>query len=275
MSFSFPTNFGSAVTPFSPLGKLAVGEENVESKASPLKPVEELAETARTESRVASERTNDLNITTNEQDQRAAQKRDVEARQLEQDQRIIGRLAARDREVRAHEQAHASVGGQLAGSPSYEFQRGPDGVSYAVGGEVSISTSGVPGDPEATIAIAQQIRRAALAPADPSSQDRAVAAGAASLETQAIAQLAQMQRDEVLESQKEDVERELEAKAERDELEQERLAEEDVDRQVDSENGAVLDEVEEERVDLIRRLQEIGVVPGENTEPGELLNLSA
>lgn len=101
----------------------------------------------------------------------------------------VRELAARDREVRAHEQAHASVGGQYAGAPSYTYQRGPDGRQYAVGGEVSIDVSPVPGDPQATIDKARIVRRAALAPAEPSAQDRSVAAEATALEQQARAEL--------------------------------------------------------------------------------------
>lgn len=98
-------------------------------------------------------------------------------------------MAARDREVRAHEAAHANVGGIYAGAPSYQYQRGPDGRNYAVGGEVSIDTSPVPGDPQATIAKAQVVRRAALAPAQPSLQDRAVASEALAMEQQARREL--------------------------------------------------------------------------------------
>ncbi len=90
----------------------------------------------------------------------------------------IQRLAKRDREVRAHEQAHASVGGAYAGSPNYQYQVGPNGVRYAVGGHVSIDVSAVPGDPAATLQKMVTVRRAALAPQDPSPQDRAVAAKA-------------------------------------------------------------------------------------------------
>ena len=99
---------------------------------------------------------------------------------------MIVELAARDREVRAHE----SVGGQYAGAPSYSFQRGPDGVNYAVGGEVSISLSSGGGDPRQSLAAAEQVRRAALAPADPSAQDRRVAAAATVAATQARVELA-------------------------------------------------------------------------------------
>ena len=86
-----------------------------------------------------------------------------------QEQRLIEdqiqTLAARDREVRAHEQAHVAAGGQYAGAPAYQYERGPNGVSYAVGGEVPIST-GEEATPEATLRKAQIIRRAALAPAE-------------------------------------------------------------------------------------------------------------
>ena len=100
----------------------------------------------------------------------------------------------RDREVRAHEAAHASVGGIYAGAPSYSFARGPDGKNYAVSGEVSIDVSPVAGNPQATIDKAQIVRRAALAPAQPSSQDRAVASAAIALEQSARQEL-QMQNN--------------------------------------------------------------------------------
>lgn len=106
------------------------------------------------------------------------------------------KLQARDREVRAHEQAHLAAAGQFATSgPSFTYQTGPDGRRYAVGGEVGIDTSAVPDDPEATIAKARQIRAAALAPAQPSGQDLAVAAKAASMEQRAQAELARAERD--------------------------------------------------------------------------------
>ena len=113
------------------------------------------------------------------------------------EQREVAELAARDREVRAHEQAHANVGGRYAGAPSYQFERGPDGRSYAVAGQVSIDTSPVPNDPEATIAKAQIVRSAALAPAQPSAQDRAVAAQATALEIQARQELASQRAETI------------------------------------------------------------------------------
>lgn len=104
--------------------------------------------------------------------------------QREQDAAIISQLKARDREVRLHEAAHAAVGGRYAGAPNLQYERGPDGVNYAVSGEVSISVSKA-ATPEATLEKARQIRAAATAPAEPSAQDRAVAAEASRLEAEA------------------------------------------------------------------------------------------
>lgn len=107
----------------------------------------------------------------------------------EEEQSLVDALSDRDQEVRSHERAHASSGGALAGSPSFEFETGPDGQQYAVGGEVQIDTAPIAGDPSATIAKMETIIRAALAPAEPSSQDRSVAAAAAQMKIEALAEL--------------------------------------------------------------------------------------
>jgi hypothetical protein len=75
------------------------------------------------------------------------------------------------------------------GGATFSFQHGPYGKQYAVGGEVNLDTSPIAGNPEATIRKAQQIRAAALAPIDPSAQDRAVAATANNLEAEAREEL--------------------------------------------------------------------------------------
>lgn len=108
----------------------------------------------------------------------------------------IAELVSRDSEVRAHEQAHAAVGGQYAGAPSFTYDRGPDGKRYAVGGEVSIDTGTVPNDPEATLRKMEVVIRAALAPAEPSGQDRQVAAQAQAKMSEARAELVQQQSAE-------------------------------------------------------------------------------
>ncbi len=93
-------------------------------------------------------------------------------------QQQISELKKRDQEVRAHETAHAAVGGNTTGAPSFTYEQGPDGRRYAVSGEVSVDLSPVAGDPHATIAKMQKIHAAALAPANPSAQDKQVASAA-------------------------------------------------------------------------------------------------
>jgi hypothetical protein len=104
-------------------------------------------------------------------------------------QQMVAELRSRDVEVRAHEAAHQAAGGDLTGGASFTFQTGPDGRQYAVGGEVPVELrSGR--TPDETIANAQRVRRAALAPADPSAQDLAVAGAASQLESNARSQKA-------------------------------------------------------------------------------------
>ncbi|MDR0776512.1 MAG: catalase [Azonexus sp.] len=113
---------------------------------------------------------------------------------LEQQRQLVA-LQRADREVRAHEQAHMAAGAGLVRGSSYSYEAGPDNRRYAVAGEVSIDAS--PGrTPEETIAKARQIRAAALAPADPSTADRQVAAAAGQMEMQAQRELAQADRAE-------------------------------------------------------------------------------
>jgi len=108
----------------------------------------------------------------------------------EEEQAQLRKLKKRDAEVRRHEQAHkAAAGSTASGGPSFEYETGPDGKRYAVGGEVQIDTSQVSGDAQATIDKMQQVRRAALAPGNPSAQDRAVAAQAQAAERKAQAEL--------------------------------------------------------------------------------------
>ncbi|MBA2849144.1 hypothetical protein G4V39_00090 [Thermosulfuriphilus ammonigenes] len=102
----------------------------------------------------------------------------------------IRRLKQIDAQVRAHEMAHLTVGGQyVRGGPHYQYRTGPDGRKYAVGGEVSIDTSSIPGDPRATLAKMRQVKRAALAPANPSPQDYRVAAKASQKEREALEEI--------------------------------------------------------------------------------------
>lgn len=108
---------------------------------------------------------------------------------------VIQKLRSRDAEVRAHENAHIAAAGGLASAASYNYQSGPDGKRYAIGGHVNIDTS--PGrNAEETLMKAERIRSAALAPADPSPQDRAVAAQATQMAANARAEIAAERSEE-------------------------------------------------------------------------------
>lgn len=119
------------------------------------------------------------------------------ANQLTEDQQTeVTDLAQRDRQVRAHEQAHVAAGGNLVrGGASFSYTTGPDGKRYATGGEVQIDSSPVDGDPRATMLKAQRIRAAAMAPADPSAQDIKVAAQATRMASEAAHELAQQTQE--------------------------------------------------------------------------------
>jgi len=112
-----------------------------------------------------------------------------------EEQAQVQRLRTADQKVRQHEAAHQAAGAGLTGGANYQYVRGPDGRQYAVAGEVSINTSPA-GTPEATLAKARQIRASALAPADPSPQDRAVAAAASLMESQARAEISKKQQEQ-------------------------------------------------------------------------------
>lgn len=108
----------------------------------------------------------------------------------EEEKKQLEELQRRDREVRQHEAAHKAAAGQYAqGGINLSYERGPDGRNYAVGGDVNVDTGKVPSDPEATLRKAETIKRAALAPQEPSSQDRQVAAKAGQMAAEARAEL--------------------------------------------------------------------------------------
>ncbi|MFE8072148.1 putative metalloprotease CJM1_0395 family protein [Marinobacteraceae bacterium S3BR75-40.1] len=107
---------------------------------------------------------------------------------------LLDKLQARDQQVRQHERAHQSVGGQYAGSASYSYKQGPDGQRYAMGGEVPIDMSPVPGDPKATIEKMRTVKAAAMAPAEPSAADRQIAARATQVMISAQVEMALQQQ---------------------------------------------------------------------------------
>lgn len=127
-------------------------------------------------------------------EQQSRQQTQQQQQQEQQDAKEIEQLKARDQEVRTHEQAHAATGGQYAGSPQYEYTTGPDNKRYITGGEVSIDVSEAK-NPEETLRKMEQVRAAALAPAEPSSQDLKVAAEASQKAVEARTDIAEENRE--------------------------------------------------------------------------------
>lgn len=116
------------------------------------------------------------------------------ADKLSEDEKImVAKLQARDTEVHAHESAHQSGGG-ATGAASFSYQQGPDGKMYAIGGEVSISMRGG-STPQETISNARAVIAAAMAPANPSGQDFAVASSAMVMMMKAQQQQAREMQD--------------------------------------------------------------------------------
>jgi hypothetical protein len=103
---------------------------------------------------------------------------------------LLQALKQTDTKVRRHEMAHVAAGGRyITSGANFTYQRGPDGKNYVIGGEVSIDTSPVPGDPQATIQKMRQVKNAALAPANPSAQDMKVASKASQSASKALSDL--------------------------------------------------------------------------------------
>ena len=249
---NIPPSFANMISPFNPLGRQPVGEEGLDTKESSFKAVEEGAETARSQNRTDEDDTHRDQVLGRQERQEtparapsggfAEEASGYEQSQDESEQRQIEQLAARDREVRAHERAHAAVGGQHTGAPQLNFVRGPDGVAYATSGEVSVNLGSVTGDPQATLRKAEQIQAAALAPADPSSQDRLIAAKAARMAEQARADI----RTQELDSRR-------------------------LEEQARAEGRAQRENERQRNVDLNQKLIKIGVQPAVRS-PGELLD---
>lgn len=115
----------------------------------------------------------------------------------QEEQLEVDKLQQRDTEVRTHEQAHiAASGGLSQGAPSFTTTTGPDGQSYVTGGSVNIDMS-AGRTPEETIAKMRTVQKAALAPANPSSADRQVAAEAAAKEREAQQELTAQQAESI------------------------------------------------------------------------------
>ena len=88
-----------------------------------------------------------------------------------EEQRVIGKLQIRDREVKVHEMAHGTDPNLIKiGAAQFDYTIGPDGRAYATGGKVTLST-GNPSSPEDALAKAESLKKASMAPGAPSPQD--------------------------------------------------------------------------------------------------------
>ena len=124
------------------------------------------------------------------------QKKDHQNELTHADEVVIKQLEERDREVRQHELAHKAAGGaHTRGGPHYEYTTGPDGQRYATGGHVNIDVSKM-NSPQSTIRKMDQVRRAALAPAEPSAQDRIVASQAIRTKQAALLEIKELELEE-------------------------------------------------------------------------------
>ena len=296
MISSIPSASANTVAPYAPLGRQPVGLESAELKTSSFKALEESAGSAASQNRRTpedrpNEQAEKSRVTSSQtavRDRSSGSSQGEsdpnEKERLAKEQKQIDELATIDRSVRAHEQAHSSVAGRYAGTTTYSFVRGPDGISYAVGGEVSIDTSPIPNDPEASIRKAQQIRMAANAPADPSSQDRRVASQAASLENEARAQLAAQRASEIQQEQQQSDNKVSVQKSESEQKASEEEALRSEIRREAEKQQLELDRSNQERTeiftksaqatfDISRRLVEIGAVKS-TPSVGNFFNIS-
>ena len=133
------------------------------------------------------------NIIKAETEKREARKKEDKAEDKKDEQ--VDELEQIQREVIAHEAAHQAAAGEFGGGVSYSYTQGPDGKSYITGGEVPIKLK-QGSTPEETLRNMQQVQQAANAPADPSGQDRSVAARAAALAAKARAQIARENKED-------------------------------------------------------------------------------
>ena len=91
-------------------------------------------------------------------------------------QRVLDKFKNRDSEVRTHEQAHASE--TTTTSPiNYNYQTGPDGKLYAMGGSVRFDTS-IPSDPQSAQVKLEELKNAANSTGTLSGADTSIAQAA-------------------------------------------------------------------------------------------------
>ncbi len=170
---------GRAEVAESPAVRSGIGPEVVADSAAPVGLVADEAGSSGSGSRSAASGPVAVEAEAASAERSAGEAQTAAVRQLSREEQLeVTRLQQRDTQVKAHEMAHLAAAGPYArGGANFSYASGPDGMKYAVGGEVSIDTSPEP-SPDATIRKMRIIRAAAMAPADPSPQDRKVAAQA-------------------------------------------------------------------------------------------------
>jgi len=105
------------------------------------------------------------------------------------EQKAIERLKNRDKEVRTHESSHSNNPELIKiGSAQFDYTIGPDGKAYATGGKVTLAT-GIARTPEDALAKAEALKKASMAPGEPSSQDFQALSAAQSMEYEARNQI--------------------------------------------------------------------------------------
>ena len=91
-------------------------------------------------------------------------------------ERVLEKFKSGDANIKAHEQSHASQVGTTA-PIQYNYQMGPDGKMYAVGGSVRLDTS-MPQDPKQAQLKLDQLKKSASSSSDMSSADSSIAISA-------------------------------------------------------------------------------------------------
>jgi len=129
------------------------------------------------------------NETSNETKNNTQQKNENPSQLTSQEKAELAKLQSIDSKVRAHEAAHQS-GTAASGGASFTYEKGPNGVMYAVSGEVPVRMQSG-STPQETITNAQGVISTALAPADPSPQDISIASKARVMLMKAQQELAQ------------------------------------------------------------------------------------